>query len=311
MPELPEAEIVRAGLERFARGRRIEHIDVLRPQTLRRQGGGAAELSGLSVGRTIEAVVRRGKFIWWELSDGVGLGIHLGMSGQFRVLTDPTHDEVLVASAEPASAPRWRQHVRARIRLDDGTTLAFVDQRMFGYLLAVDMEPTVDGHPGGYGTTSALLPPHVAHISRDLLDPHLDLAAVLARLARTRSPIKAALLNQEIVSGLGNIYVDEALWRSRVRYTTPSDELAQPVLETILSHATDVLRESLAQGGTSFDALYVNVNGESGYFSRSLAVYGRADEPCLRCGALLIRERFANRSSFLCPVCQARPGGAG
>ena len=151
------------------------------------------------------------------------------------------------------------------------------------------------------------VPATVAHIARDPLDPLFDDAAFVKRLRSRRTGLKRALLDQTLVSGIGNIYADESLWRARLHWAQPTDELAPARAREVLGHARDVMSEALGQGGTSFDALYVNVNGESGYFDVSLAAYGQADRPCPRCGRPIVREPFMNRSSFRCPRCQRPP----
>lgn len=284
MPELPEVETVRAGLAAALPGRRVDAVRVLHERPVRRQAGGAAEFVHLLNGRSLGVPRRRGKYLWLPLDGDDALLAHLGMSGQFRI--------------DPPGAPLQR-HARVVLDLtgDDGAApveLRFVDQRMFGGLAVT---PTADdGVPG-----------EIAHIARDLLDPDLDRAHLLDRIGRSSSAIKRLLLNQSVVSGIGNIYADEALWRARVHPLTPGDALRTKDVGGVLDAATAVMSEAIAQGGTSFDALYVNVNGESGYFDRTLAVYGREDEPCPRCGSPVVRESFMNRSSHLCRSCQRLP----
>ncbi len=175
----------------------------------------------------------------------------------------------------------------------EGRELRFVDQRMFGGLSV---------SAGG-----AELPPEIAHIARDPLDPEFDDDAFVAKVRRRSSGIKRQLLDQNLVSGVGNIYADEALWRARLHGERAGEKLTAAQVRELLGHARDVMNEALGQGGTSFDALYVNVNGESGYFDRSLHAYGREGEPCDRCGAPMRRVAFMNRSSYFCPVCQPVP----
>ena len=183
-----------------------------------------------------------------------------------------------------------------RLALDgaaEGRELRFVDQRMFGGLSV---------SAGG-----AELPPEIAHIARDPLDPEFDDDAFVAKVRRRTSGIKRQLLDQNLISGVGNIYADEALWRARLHGERPGERLTAAQVRELLGHARDVMNEALGQGGTSFDALYVNVNGESGYFERSLHAYGREGEPCDRCGTPMRRVAFMNRSSYFCPVCQPVP----
>src|SRR5699024_876517 len=204
----------------------------------------------------------------------------------------------------PDIPPDPARHLRVDLDLDDGTRLWFVDQRTFGHLLVADLVPTADGAPGGHGSPVPRLPEPVAHIARDPLDPALDYAVLARRLRRRRTEAKRALLDQALVSGVGNIYADEALWRARLHPRRATDRLTQRAAVALVGAAATVMREALAVGGTSFDALYVDVEGASGYFARSLDVYGLAGHPCRRCGTPIVRERFMNRSSHFCPVCQ-------
>lgn len=275
MPELPEVETIRRGLATILTGRRIVAVSVLHPRPVRDHLGGPDDFALALTGRTFAEPARRGKFMWFPFVDGDALVAHLRMSGQFRI--------------DRPEAPLVR-HTRVRFELDDGRELRFVDQRMLGGLVL---------SPGG-----SELPAEVAHIARDLFDPDLDLGFTVAAVRRRRAPIKSVLLNQQVVSGIGNIYADEALWRARIHYGRPASSLTPKAVRGLLGHATDVMTESLVVGGTSFDALYVNVDGTSGYFARDLNVYGREGLPCARCGTPIVRERFANRSSHFCPVCQ-------
>lgn len=278
MPELPEVEVVRAGLERHVVGRTILGVEVLHERPVRRDLRGPAGFVEALTGRRVVGARRRGKYLWLPLDNGDALLAHLGMSGQMLV--------------QPATAPD-EKHLRVRLVLDDARQLRFVDQRMFGGL-------TVSA--GG-----AELPPEIAHIARDPLDPEFDDDEFVRRVRRRASGIKRQLLDQGLVSGVGNIYADESLWRARLHGERPGDRLSAAQVRELLGHARDVMGEALAQGGTSFDALYVNVNGQSGYFDRSLRAYGREDEPCERCGTPMRRVAFMNRSSYFCPTCQPPP----
>ncbi len=279
MPELPEVEVVRLGLAAVLPGRTVAAVTVLHPRSVRRQPGGAQDFTAGLVGRVFGLPARRGKFLWVPLDEADALVAHLGMSGQFRLDTPNT------------ALPR---NTRVVIRFEqDGPELRFVDQRIFGGLWL---------SPHG-----ADAPAELAHIAPDLFDPQLDLTRLVARIRRRRSAIKRVLLDQSIVSGIGNIYADEALWRARVHYDTAASSISPLKLRRLLEAARTVMTEALAQGGTSFDALYVNVNGSSGYFSRSLEAYGQAGRPCARCGRGIVREAFTNRSSYFCPRCQPRP----
>jgi formamidopyrimidine-DNA glycosylase len=298
VPELPEVEVVRRGLARWVTGTRVDDVEVLHPRPVRRHLAGAGDFAARLRGVEVTDVVRRGKFLWLTLDSGEALLAHLGMSGQ------------LVLQPGDAEA---ETHLRVRISLAGGTgrELRFVDQRMFGGLAVVPLTATPDGLPGGLGALGEpVVPVPVVHIARDALDEHLDETALATRLRRRRTGLKRALLDQQLVSGIGNIYADEALWRSKLHYARPTETLTRPAIASVLASTRQVMREALAAGGTSFDSLYVDVNGSSGYFERALAVYGRVGEPCLRCGTPVRRDAFMNRSSFTCPRCQPRPRNA-
>jgi formamidopyrimidine-DNA glycosylase len=304
VPELPEVEVVRRGLARWVRGSVITGVEVLHPRPVRSHPAGPRGFAAALAGGRVRDAVRRGKFLWLELDDAPpgtqALTVHLGMSGQLLL--------------QPPDAPAER-HLRVRFSLRGGPAeragreLRFVDQRMFGGLTLSDLVPTPDGLPAGAaglggGPSGAHLPPQVAPIARDVLDPHLDEDALLRRLRTRSSGIKRALLDQRLISGIGNIYADEALWRCRLHAERDCASIPARTLRRLLAQARETMIEALAAGGTSFDALYVNVNGDSGYFERDLAVYGRQGQPCTRCGRAIVREPFANRSSFRCPRCQ-------
>lgn len=295
MPELPEVETIRAGLAEYVIGRRIQRAEVLRDRSVRRHEGGPEAFCAQVAGLEIQAVARRGKFLWLVLAvDGepfTALAAHLGMSGQFIYHS--------VAPEQP------HKHLRVRLYLDEGV-LDFIDQRTFGYLALSELAPTSDGLPGGVGSDLPLVSAIAAHISRDLLDPALDRTGLVARIRAKNVAIKRLLLDQNVVSGVGNIYADEALWRAQIHYATPGSALNEAELAELLEHAAAVMGSALEQGGTSFDALYVNVNGESGYFAHSLNAYGRGGEPCYCCGTIMKRIPFAGRSSTFCPKCQRK-----
>ena len=327
MPELPEVEVVRRGLASWVRGRTITGVDILDPRSVRRHAAGPQDLIGNLEGAVVTDVVRRGKFLWMPLleapdsppvptpaadvhDDGVprlALMAHLGMSGQLLMedphLPDEKHLKVRF-TLSPAASP-------------DGTPmpaqLRFVDQRIFGGVFLTDLLPTPDGAPGGLSETGLpLIPEEAAHIARDPLDPAFSFDEFYSRLRRRRTGIKRALLDQGLVSGVGNIYADESLWAAKLHFARPTDTMRRADALRLIESARDVMTRALAAGGTSFDSLYVNVNGASGYFSRSLNAYGREGEPCPRCAAaglstLIRRDSFMNRSSYSCPVCQPRP----
>jgi formamidopyrimidine-DNA glycosylase len=302
VPELPEVEVVRSGLARWTIGTSISSVEVRHPRPVRRHEAGAEDFVSRLIGVTILDVVRRGKFLWLTLDSGEALLAHLGMSGQLVL--------------EPPDAVT-ETHLRVRLGLSGGAgrELRFIDQRMFGGLAVVPMVKTLDDLPGGQGGLSEgpaepMLPVPVAHIARDALDPDLDVDLLAAKLRRRRTGLKRALLDQTLISGIGNIYADEALWQAKLHYARATETLNRPTLNRLLAASQQVMRSALAAGGTSFDSLYVDVNGQSGYFERSLDVYGRTGLPCHRCGALIRRESFMNRSSHLCPHCQPRPRNA-
>jgi formamidopyrimidine-DNA glycosylase len=291
VPELPEVEVVRRGLAAHVTGRTITAVRVHHPRAVRRHEAGPADLTARLLDARITGTGRRGKYMWLTLDDGdeplgrraessVALVVHLGMSGQMLLGEVPNAN-----------------HLRIATLLDDGTALSFVDQRTFGGWMLADLV-TVDG-------TDVPMP--VAHLARDPLDPKFNRDGVVTVLRRKHSEIKRQLLDQTVVSGIGNIYADEALWRAKVNGARLASSLTRAKLGELLDAAADVMADALGQGGTSFDSLYVNINGESGYFERSLDAYGREGEPCRRCGAVMRREKFMNRSSFYCPKCQPMP----
>lgn len=295
MPELPEVEVVRAGLEPAVSGARITGVQVHDARALTRHPGGAGDFEAALADRVVHGVARRGKFLWLPL-DGepaTAMIAHLGMSGQL-LLRHP-------------SAPQER-HERVRITIEHPAhgelAVVFADQRTFGSLAIDALEATPDGAAAGWGTDAAAVPGQVAHIARDPLDPAFDDRALRTALARRRSAIKRVLLDQTVLSGVGNIYADEALWAARIHPETSADTLPTRAVNRLLAETRAVLLKALAEGGTSFDAQYVNVNGQAGYFAHSLNAYGRTGQPCPRCGRPIVRVSFMNRSSHYCPRCQ-------
>ena len=348
MPELPEVETVRAGLADHSLGRPVQAVRVVDARSLRRHLPGPAHFEAALTGRALRGAYRRGKYLWLTLSEADGtladeaLVVHLGMSGQLLVRDEPGEasesDSASEAEARAAFDEQPR-HLRVALELgpvgatsvagatggaasanraNTGQRLLFVDQRIFGGMF---LSPLVPDVPAAVATNKVapgevperfLVPEAVKHIARDPLDEFFDPAAVRRKFLRTSSGIKKVLLDQSVISGVGNIYADEALWRARLHYAKPARTLSAAQTRELLEAVTQVLRESLAAGGTSFDALYVNVLGESGYFERSLNAYGRAGEPCHRCAeagrtSLIVREPFQNRSSYRCPHCQRAP----
>jgi formamidopyrimidine-DNA glycosylase len=282
VPELPEVETVRVGLEHHVVGRRTAAVEVFGARTVRRHEPGAADFVARLTGRRFEAARRRGKFLWLPLDDGANLLAHLGMSGQFLAVEPGTPDG---------------PHLRARLGFDDdGLELRFLDQRTFGGLALADPSLTADG-----------VPSVLAHVAPDPLEPAFDPDRFAAALRRRKTGLKRALLDQNLISGVGNIYADESLWLAKLHYARATDTMRRPEIDRLLDAVNDVLLAAIAAGGTSFDALYVAVNGESGWFDRSLEVYGQDGEPCSRCGTPIAREKFTNRSSYYCPHCQPKP----
>lgn len=337
MPELPEVETVREGIAEHSVGRPVRAVRVVDARSLRRHLPGPAHFEAALTGRALRGAYRRGKYLWLTLSEPDGtlaeeaLVVHLGMSGQLLVRDEPSEE----SGGEPGTETEVRaafeaepRHLRVALELGPvgatgsasgaGQRLLFVDQRIFGGMFLSSLVPDVPAAAGEVASDGSavperfLVPEAVKHIARDPLDEFFDPAAVRRKFLRTSSGIKKVLLDQSVISGVGNIYADEALWRARLHYAKPARTLSAAQTRDLLEAVTQVLRESLAAGGTSFDALYVNVLGESGYFERSLNAYGRAGEPCHRCAeagrtSLIVREPFQNRSSYRCPHCQRAP----
>jgi formamidopyrimidine-DNA glycosylase len=325
VPELPEVEVVRAGVEPAVTGAVIAGVEIFEPRSLRRHAGTAESFVTALEGQRVLAAVRRGKFLWLPLASGHALVIHLGMSGQVLLRT-------------PGEAPEKLLRIRLMLQhpVHGELALHFVDQRIFGSMAVDAMQPTGDGFAGGFsgggvgalgadlgadlgagigtdvgvgdtvapGEWAGLIPSQVAHIARDPLDPAFSPQAFARALSRKNSGIKRAILDQTLVSGIGNIYADEALFAARLHYAQPASSLSQVKVKSLLAAVREILGKALVEGGTSFDAQYVNVNGESGYFSHSLNAYGQHGTPCPRCGTTLVREAFMNRSSHFCPRCQ-------
>jgi formamidopyrimidine-DNA glycosylase len=294
VPELPEVETVRAGLEPAVTGSTVTSVSVLDARSLRRHDGPVEDFAHQLLGATFDGAVRRGKFLWLPIAGSErALVAHLGMSGQ-------------VLLRAPAASPDRLLRVRFGIESPQHGELvvAFVDQRIFGSMSVRDLVPTADGRAAGQGLDDARIPDQVAHIARDPLDPAFHDRAFFGALRRRRTGIKRALLDQTLVSGIGNIYADEALWAARLHFDTPTDSISRPRATTLLAEVRLILARAVAEGGTSFDAQYVNVNGASGYFSHSLNAYGQQGRACPRCGRPIVREAFMNRNSHFCPHCQ-------
>lgn len=273
MPELPEVETVRQGLERWCLNETISKIEILHPRATNPRS--IAPLSKLR-GAVILQIKRRGKFLWFVLDRPLALVAHLGMSGQFRIQPTDAVDE---------------KHLRARFSLG-AQELRFIDQRTFGWVAASQMLGEI--------------PELLTHIAPDIFDSEFDRATFAQRLSSKRSEIKRVLLDQGVMSGVGNIYADESLWRAKIHPQRSASSLSPRELSALLDAIQAVMSQALLEGGTSFDSLYINVNGESGYFAHSLAAYGRKDEPCERCATKIERIIVGARSSHFCPKCQQR-----
>ena len=283
MPELPEVEVVRAGLEPALVGARIDTVRVLDPRSLKRHDARRGDFVGMLEGATVLSAQRRGKFMWFPLDSGDALVTHLGMSGQvlLRELDAPEdrHLRIQYAITHP-------QHGQLLVN--------FVDQRIFGSM-AVD---ELVEQPSGF------VPSQAAHIALDPLNEFFDDDAFITRLRKKSTGVKRALLDQTLISGVGNIYADEALWAAKIHGEKSADSLSKAKARELLESVRAILLKALAEGGTSFDEQYVNVNGESGYFSHSLNAYGQQGKPCPRCGTPIRRVTFMNRGSHFCPKCQ-------
>jgi len=304
MPELPEVEVVRVGLDKWVRARLIESVQVLDPRSVRRHTDGAQDFEETLTGCTLRSVVRRGKFLWMDLEglpEPTALVAHLGMSGQLLVEEPESPDE---------------KHLKVRLslaeRTDAPSELRFVDQRIFGGMFLSPLVLTTDGYPGGTGSEQPLIAQAASHIARDVLDPHRDPNNLYLALRKRSTDLKRAILDQSIISGVGNIYADEALWQAGLSGLRNTPTMRRPEVTRLDDALVDVMSRALEAGGTSFDSLYVNVNGASGYFSRSLNAYGREGKTCIRCEdngreSMIRRDPFMGRSSYSCPICQPRP----
>ena len=304
MPELPEVEVVREGLDKWVRTRTVKTVQVLDPRSVRRHTDGVDDFEQTLSGCSIASVVRRGKFLWMDLEGlptPAALVAHLGMSGQLLVEEPDAPDE---------------KHLKVRLSLSNRSgypgELRFVDQRIFGGMFISPVLATPDGLPAGAGSLQASIPLAAAHIARDVMDPHRNPDDLYVALRKKNTELKRAILDQGIISGVGNIYADEALWQACLSGLRSTATIRRPEVQRLNDALVDVMMRALAAGGTSFDSLYVNVNGASGYFARSLNAYGREGKVCLRCEengrkSLIRRDPFMGRSSYSCPVCQPRP----
>lgn len=289
MPELPEVETIRAGLAQQIVGERVEHARAEPTRLFRKNARGHRDVTDLLVGNPLKGVERRGKFLWL-LTGGEDLGkddanlafvVHLGMSGQVRVRSE----------GPAANVEELGKHEHLRLHLTSGTQISFVDQRTFGHL-SVSSLVDCEGR-----TVPALM----SHIAPDPLETVFDAASVIERGQKSRRRIKTLLLDQTLVSGIGNIYADEALHRAGIPGTKLGSELPEAKWLRVLDASRDVMVEALAAGGTSFDDLYVDVEGNPGYFERALAVYGKRGKECPGCAATVERIVVDGRSHFYCP----------
>lgn len=315
MPELPEVEVVRHGLAPAVTGSTVTAVHVFDERSLKRHTAGPQDFRDFLIGTTIQAAVRRGKFLWFPLSNsGIStdraLIAHLGMSGQLLLRRHGSETDRFTRVGIDLVHPELGDF-----------RINFADQRIFGSLAVDELVPMdgVAGFSGGVDiglgmatfnpldvADSGLIPAQVAHISRDALDPYLDVAAFQRKIADKNVAIKRILLDQNLISGIGNIYADEALWAAKIHYEMPAKDLSAEQVLLLLQEVQAVLKKALGEGGTSFDAQYVNVNGEAGYFAHSLNAYGKQGEPCKRCDTQIVREKFMNRGSHFCPRCQRR-----
>ncbi|GFZ87838.1 bifunctional DNA-formamidopyrimidine glycosylase/DNA-(apurinic or apyrimidinic site) lyase [Nesterenkonia alkaliphila] len=302
MPELPEVEVVRRGVEQWAAGRRVEQVQVHDARSLRRFAEGPEAFTRQLTGAVLGEPQRRGKFLWIPLRNDhdaahPALVIHLGMSGQ-----------VLIEHSEAPAEKHLKITLDLGERIGAGpqhqlpSQLRFIDQRIFGGMQLSPLGPDTAA-PG----SGRLIPEVAAHIAPDPLEETVTTEWLFQVMRRRRTGLKRALLDQTVISGVGNIYADEALWLARMHYARRTETLTRAQAGLLLESLREVMQAALAAGGTSFDALYVNVNGASGYFERSLEVYGRPGRECSRCGGTVRREKFMNRSSYFCPICQPRP----
>lgn len=299
MPELPEVEVVRRGLEKQLIGAQIEKVEVLFPGSLR--GQDAKRFSEALAGWTITNAVRRGKFLWLLGEDEEGeqtlysLVIHLGMSGQ-----------LLINKPKIELSHRNQGHLRVRLTLKDGRTVNFVDQRTFGRMIVEPLVETKDKKPAGIGAESHLLPRNVeVNVARDVLDPHADLKKIAEKVHQRKSSIKHSLLDQKLVSGIGNIYADESLFAARTSPAQSANTISEERIVEIFKVAGKIMNAAIKHGGTSFDELYVDTSGNPGYFEQELKVYGRGGEPCKVCGTTLEKLQQSGRNATFCPQCQA------
>jgi len=273
VPELPEVETVRAQLAPVLTGRRFERVEIHDPRLVRPYE--PAEVAAELEGERVAAVERRGKYLIVRFESDRVLLMHLRMTGSLRHARNGLADD---------------PHRRAVVRLDNGSNVAYRDVRRFGTWLLLE--------PGE-------LEPYLAtRIGEEPLDALFTAARLGDRLAKRRAPIKAALLDQRTVAGLGNIYVDEALWRARIHPLRPALTLDRNELRRLHTGIRAALQHGIArQGSTLRD--YALPDGGSGSMQNEFKVYGRGGEPCDRCGTPIAKTRVGGRGTWFCPTCQA------
>jgi formamidopyrimidine-DNA glycosylase len=301
MPELPEVETVRSGLAKSITGATVTGIKIHDPRSLKKHLSGVKDFKQKLLGTKVLDVVRRGKFLWLPLEgESTALVGHLGMSGQMLIRTTDYQEDKLN-----------RVTIEFETKSGKLLELRFVDQRIFGSLAIDDLVETRDGGAGGFSAGKNrskpwqnLIPVSAEHIARDPLDEAFDLESVVAKMRNKRSGIKRVILDQNLLSGIGNIYADESLWLAKLHFDRSADGISKAKLTELLEISKQVLEAAVSKGGTSFDEQYKNVNGEAGYFSQQLYAYGQTDKPCARCQTLIRRQAWANRGSHFCPKCQ-------
>ena len=275
MPELPEVETTRRQLEPALVGRTFTSVEVSHARTARNNASKGEVVARLN-GRRIQSVGRHGKYLVLDLNDGYKMVAHLGMSGRF-VLSGP-EDEL-------------QAHTHFVANLDDGTQLRFIDPRTFGFIGAYDEDELESTGLGRLGPDAWFNPP--------------DTAGLLSSLQGRTAPVKALLLDQGPIAGLGNIYADEALYVARIHPLTPGGRLDEDSVNRLLSAVREVLTSALESGGTTLgDSAYLLPDGRAGENMPSLNVYGRHGEPCRRCGTSIERIVVRARSTHFCPECQ-------
>lgn len=275
MPELPEVETIRKTLEQLVLHKTIADVTVRWPKLIHKPDDTDAFRMQLK-GETITAMKRKGKFLLFYLTDYV-LVSHLRMEGKYRVVT----------KEKPID-----KHTHVIFHFTDGTELRYNDVRKFGTMHLFPKGEQYDGAP-------------LNKLGPDPFEPAYTLEYLKEKLAKTMRMIKAALLDQTIIAGLGNIYVDEVLFLARIHPETRANTLTDEQIERIWHYARQVLERAVALGGTSIRS-YVNGKGEMGMFQQELYVYGRTGKTCLHCHAAIEKLKVAGRGTHICPTCQPK-----